>query len=151
MCDAEARSVAGRPLEIAETISKHRATSDLLHQGPGHISDDGRALLFGPDQARQVTSKIVDSLNIVEDFFHGAALFILGSVAILCHKDGQLPAKAISSGLCPGLVDMLEQSIESPGYIVWVPIMTPSTDGFTVSLSDMLDVSEASNEWICRI
>jgi hypothetical protein len=29
--------------------------------------------------------------------------------------------------------------------------MTPSTDGFTVSLSDMLDVSEASNEWICRV
>jgi hypothetical protein len=151
MCDAEAWSVTGRPLEIAEIISKHRATSDLLHQGPSHISDDGSALLFGPDQASQVASKVVDSLDVVDNLFHGPALFILGSIAILGHKDGQLPAQAIGFCLCPGLVDVLEQSIESPWHIVWVPIMTPSTDGFTVSLSDMLDVSEASNEWICRI
>jgi len=151
MCDAEAWSIAGRPLEVAETISQHRATSDLLHQGPSHISDDGSALLFRPNQARQVASKIVDTLDVVDDLFHGASLFILGSVAILCHKDGQLPAPAIGSCLCPGLVDVLEQSIESPWYIVWVPIMTPSTDGFAVSLSDMLYISEASNEWICRI
>jgi hypothetical protein len=151
MGDAEAWSVTGRPLEVAETVSKHRATSDLLHQGPSHISNDGSALLFRPDQARQVASKIVDTLDVVDDLFHGAALFILGSVAILGHKDGQLPAQAVDSCLCPGLVDVLEQSIEPPWHIVWVPIMTPSTDGFTVSLSDMLDVSEASNEWICRI
>jgi len=125
--------------------------SDSLHQGPSHISDDGSALLFGPHQARQVASEIIASLNIVDDFFHGAAALILGSVAIFGHKDGQLLAQTIGFGLGPGLVNVLEQSIEPPWYIVWVSVVPSFSDGLTVSLGYMLDVSEASNEWICRI